>query len=160
MNVAGPVLLMHMRQFPHKTESVHHQVAVITAFLVLPVLIFACFGNNQNRVIKYHELRGAQWESMNRIQEDFRKNVFRECLSQSKLSMNCSNCEYIYIDVIIVVDGKGRMCGYTKTAEKVCRDKAPAKLERCFMEYLESLTFPKNLRNMSMEIRLGTGLKC
>ncbi|HOT43735.1 MAG TPA: hypothetical protein PLM53_04715 [Spirochaetota bacterium] len=109
---------------------------------------------------KDHELKGAQWESINKIKEDFRKNVFRECLAQSKLSMNCSNCEYIYIDVIIVIDRNGRMCGYTKTAEKVCRGKAPVTLERCFMEYLESITFPIHVRNMSVEIRLGTGLKC
>jgi hypothetical protein len=97
---------------------------------------------------------------MNEIHENFRKNVYYNCLSQSRLSMNCSNCIYIYIDVIISIDNKGRLCGYTKTVENICGNKASEKLERCFIDYLESITFPNNLRNMSIEIRLGTGLKC
>jgi hypothetical protein len=74
--------------------------------------------------------------------------------------MNCADCEYIYIDVVVVIDKTGRMSGYTKKAEKVCRGKAPEKLERCFIDYLRSITFPENLRNMIIEMRLGTGLKC
>lgn len=97
---------------------------------------------------------------MNEIQENFRKNIFRQCLDESRLSMNCSDCVYIYIKVIIVIDKKGRLSGYRKISENVCGQKATEKLERCFIDYLESISFPKNLRNMSIEMRLGTGLKC
>ncbi len=111
-------------------------------------------------IVKDYELAGDRWQSMNEIREGFRRNVFRRCLAQSRLSMNCANCEYIYIDVIVVIDKGGKLAGYSKTAEKVCRGKAPEKLEKCFIDYLRSITFPKNLRNMSIEMRLGTGLKC
>ncbi len=134
--------------------------ALIVICFVFALLDSSCSGNRQNIILKDHELRGEQWQSMNQINEDIRKNVFYKCLSQSRLSMNCSNCEYIYINVIIVINREGRMCGYTKTVENVCGGKAPEKLERCFIEYLESITFPRNLRNMSIEMRLGTGLKC
>ncbi len=97
---------------------------------------------------------------MNEIREGFRRNAFRRCLEQSRLSMNCANCEYIYIDVVVVIDKNGKLSGYTKTGEKVCRGKAPEKLEKCFIDYLRSITFPKNLRNMTIETRLGNGLKC
>lgn len=157
---AGPFICMAMRYFFNNTAPCPASIAFLALCLAALPLFSSCSDALSTIVVKDHELRGAQWESMNRINEDFRKNVFSRCLAESKLAMNCSDCEYIYIDVIIVIDRKGHMSGYTKTAEKVCRGKAPARLERCFIEYLASITFPGNLRNMSIKMRLGTGLKC
>ncbi len=156
----GPFILItmcHMHFYLSVSTTARTLAAVCVCFAFLSVF---CSGNSNNRTIKSHELRGDQWRSMNEIHEHFRRNVFYDCLSQSHLSMNCSGCEYIYIDAIIDIDKKGRLCGYTKIKENVCGQKAPEKLERCFIDYLKSIIFPKNLRNMSIEMRLGTGLKC
>lgn len=74
--------------------------------------------------------------------------------------MSCAGCEYIYIIFRIEINAEGRLAGCSKVGENVCGGKAPESLERCFIEYLESITFPKKLRSMTIETRLGTGLKC
>ena len=121
---------------------------------------FSCAADRQPRVIRDHELRDDRWREFNAIRDDFTRNVFPGCIGRSKLKLTCAGCEYIYIIVRITIDADGRMSGYTKVKENVCGRSAPAALERCFIEYLESITFPRNLRGMVIETNLGNGLKC
>lgn len=86
--------------------------------------------------------------------------MYPECLRKFRLKMSCDGCGYIYMTVVIRIDDRGQLSDYDKTGENVCGRVAPQGLERCFMEYLETITFPENLRGAVIEVRLGTGLKC
>ena len=105
-------------------------------------------------------MTGKQWESLRDIKEFWQNNVFKQCIRQSGLTLSCARCESIYLRVIIRIDGTGRLAEYTKIREYVCGNPATEKLESCFMAYLKTLQFPRNLRNMSIEMYLGNGLKC
>ncbi len=129
-------------------------------FVIVLCSGYSCAPHNTKTVIPDHDLRDEQWREFNAISEHFRRNIFPRCTEQSKLRMSCSGCGYIYILVRIEINADGKLSGYTKVGENVCGGKAPAALERCFIEYLESITFPRKLRSMIIETRLGTGLKC
>lgn len=133
---------------------------IILLFTVTAGLNSSCAAIKPLTVVRDHELRDEQWRDFNAISEHFVRNVFPRCLSQSKLKLTCSGCEYIYIIVRIEINADGRLVGYSKIRENVCGRHAPGNLERCFIEYLESITFPGNLRSMIIETRLGNGLKC
>jgi hypothetical protein len=120
----------------------------------------SCATNIPMKVVRDHELRDNQWKEFNAIREYFLRNVFPRCTGQSKLKLSCSGCEYIYIVVRITINAEGKMTDYTKIKENVCGGTAPEGLERCFIEYMESITFPGNLRSMIIETSLGNGLKC
>lgn len=105
-------------------------------------------------------LEGKQHEAFHAIVEQWRLSIYHGCIADSGLTMSCADCTAIFMVVRITIDRSGRMRGYTKIKENVCGHPAPEKLERCFMEYLESVTFPGCLRDMTIETRLGTGLKC
>jgi hypothetical protein len=122
--------------------------------------MFSCVRNDSSNIIIDYRLKGKKHEEFDKILEYWKTSKYHNCMAESRLKMSCSGCEYVYIIVRISIDRSGRISGYTKAGENVCGQKAPEKLERCFMEYLESITFPPCLRNMTIETRLGTGLKC
>jgi hypothetical protein len=128
--------------------------------MTVSLLGVTCVSSMESTVIIDYELKGDKRKAFNEIHDRFMHEKYPECLKKFKLSMNCSDCEYIYIIVRITIDADGRIKGYVKMRENICGEKADERLERCFIEYLESITFPVNLRNMVIETRLGTGLKC
>lgn len=141
-----------------KVLNVHILKQIV--FVIVISSFSSCIPPGNMAVIADHELRDEQWREFNAISEHFRKNVFPVCTEQLKLRMSCSGCEYIYVVFQIEINAGGKLTGCTKVGENVCGGKAPAALERCFVEYLESLTFPRKLRSMIIQTRLGTGLKC
>jgi hypothetical protein len=134
--------------------------------IIILILLAVCLGSGLScvtrpaTVIRDYDLRGDQWKEFNDFRDTWVRNSFPRCLEQSKLHLTCDGCEKIYIVVRITINSDGKMVGYEKISEHVCGRPAPAKLERCFIEYLESIIFPRKLRSMIIETRLGNGLKC
>jgi hypothetical protein len=120
----------------------------------------ACISSMESTPIIDYELKGDRRKAFDEIHERWMRDRYPDCMKKFKLSMNCSHCEDIYIMVRITIDARGRIKEYVKIREDICGGKADERLERCFMESLESITFPRSLRNMVIETRLGTGLKC
>ncbi|HOD16963.1 MAG TPA: hypothetical protein PK307_09065 [Spirochaetota bacterium] len=141
-------------------KVLNEHILILIVCVIVISSFCSCTPHKNLTVIADHELRDEQWREFNAISEHFRKNVFPVCTEQLRLRMSCSGCEYIYIIFRIEINAGGRLTGCTKVGENVCGGKAPAALERCFVEYLESITFPRKLRSMIIQTRLGTGLKC
>jgi hypothetical protein len=138
-------------------------ITLLASLLLLVIGAGACMfcaSDRQMKTVRDHELRDDQRKEFNAIRENFIRNVFPGCTSNARLRLTCAGCEYIYITVKIAIDANGKMSGYTKTKENVCGGPAPAALEKCFIEYLKSVTFPRKLRSLIIETNLGNGLKC
>ncbi len=117
-------------------------------------------GNSKHAIVKEYDLPDKQWRRWNEIKEFWMKNEYLPCLKRFKLRMSCSHCEYIFIKVELKIDAEGRLIGYKKIGENICGKKAGKKLEECLLKYFKNLVFPEELRNMTIEASLGTGLKC
>jgi len=136
-------------------------------FLIIVVCVVSagCFhslphSSRPPPVVKEHELKNEQYRQWESIRSGWFKNEYQNCLKRSGLRTSCSGCVYIYITVVLDIDEKGRLSGYRKTGENVCSGEAPPELEACLVEYFGHLVFPESLRNMRLEVFLGTGLKC
>jgi len=132
----------------------------IMAIALSAALIIACGTTQPIVVVKEDELEGKQWRAYQEIRERWMKEAFSSCLTKQHLKLSCSGCEYIIIVYRIVIDGKGRIVAYEKIRGNICGATSSPELEQCFIQYLTSITFPQPLRNMTIEVRLGTGLKC
>ncbi len=107
-----------------------------------------------------YELTDEQWASYYKISDHWRRTVFPLCLKQNGLKLTCAGCESIYLAVRLHIGPDGKLSRYERMSDHVCGGKSTEKLERCFIEYFESITFPENLQNMIIETKLGNGLKC
>jgi hypothetical protein len=116
--------------------------------------------NSTHAIVKEYDLPDKQWRRWNEIKEYWMKNEYLPCLKRFKLRMSCSHCEYISIKVELKIDGEGSLVGYKKIGENICGKKAGKKLEECLLKYFKTLVFPEELRNITIEASLGTGLKC
>jgi hypothetical protein len=128
--------------------------------LVITGTEYSCDQKLQNDVVQDYNLQGNQWRAFNVIMENWRNNNYQKCLNQFNLQLTCDGCDAIYIKVKIKVDKSGHLVRYVKTGANICTKDSTEELERCFMEYMESLTFPECLRDIGIEITLGTILKC
>ncbi len=113
-----------------------------------------------SHILKSYELKGDSWKDWNKIYDDWMKNEYHKILKENKLKMNCSECENIYLEVILNIDSTGKMTFYKLINSKKCTEKFSKKLEIQFMKSFFNMEFPPSLRNMFFEARLGTGLKC
>lgn len=129
---------------------------------MMPCILFdfSCVRPAGQIVYADYLLEGEKRQEFSKIIEYWRATIYPRCLRDSGLRMSCAECTSIFMVVRISIDHNGRMSGYSKTRENACGQEIPEKLERCFMEYLGSIIFPSCLRHMTIETRLGTGLKC
>jgi len=129
-------------------------------------LLFGC-NKTQNpvrpdspkRILSY-ELTGSAWTDWKAIDADWMKNHYWTCLEKLNLKMSCAHCENIYVDVELHINAEGRLESYKILKENICENKITPELEESFLAYFKELTFPESLRNLIIEARLGTGLKC
>jgi hypothetical protein len=114
---------------------------------------------NAKRILSY-DLQGSAWTAWKAIDKDWMENQYWACLKKFNLKMSCAGCENIYIDVELHINAEGRLASYKILKENICSGKITSDLEQAFLAYFKTLTFPESLRNLIIEARLGTGLKC
>ncbi len=107
-----------------------------------------------------HELTREQWAAYYAVHDTWRRTIFPLCLKKNGLKLSCAGCESVYVRVRLYIGPDGKLARYEKTGGRACGETPPEKLERCFIEYFGSITFPKKLWNMIIETSLGNGLKC
>jgi hypothetical protein len=115
--------------------------------------------DSPKRILSY-ELSGSAWAAWNAIDADWMKNHYWACLEKFSLKMSCARCENIYVDVELHINVEGKLESYKVLKENICENKITPELEQAFLEYFKKLIFPESLRNLIIEARLGTGLKC
>jgi hypothetical protein len=111
-------------------------------------------------VIKSYQLPDPAYEKWDEIETYWFKKVYRKVLTKYHLKLSCANCQYIYYTVILYVSKDGKLIKHKKLKENVCSKKGPKGLLEDLLKYFKELQFPKELRGIGIEVRLGTGLKC
>jgi hypothetical protein len=115
--------------------------------------------DSPKRILSY-ELSGTAWTDWKAIDADWMKNHYWACLEKFNLKMSCGRCEDIFIDVELHINAEGRLDSYKILKENICEKKITPELEQSFLEYFKKLTFPESLRNLIIQTKLGTGLRC
>ncbi len=115
---------------------------------------------SKKEIVKTYELKDEEYKKWRDISDDFNRKKYLSCLKKQKLKMNCGNCTNIFIDVVLNINETGKLNGYEIIKENICTRKISKKLKKCFMDYFENMAFPEESKSKSIEIRLGTGLKC
>jgi hypothetical protein len=131
-------------------------------FLILLFFTFPLFPQNTviHPVVKEYELTAAQYKIWTEIKKEWFKNEYPHCLKKRNLKLTCAGCESIFIRIIFTINKNGILEEIENVSEKVCGGKADNKLKECFLKNFKTKIFPDELRNMKIEITLGTGLKC
>jgi len=134
-------------------------------FIFLSINIYSDESTTQKQevkkeIVKSYELKDEEYKKWRDISDDFNHKKYLSCLKKQKLKMNCGNCTSIFIDVVLNIDETGKLNSFEIIKENICTYKIGKKLKKCFMEDFEKMTFPEESKNKSIEIRLGTGLKC
>lgn len=108
-------------------------------------------------IIKEYELATIQQIAWDSIKQEWISNHYNKCLKQQKLKISCKDCPAAFIHVQLDIDAEGRLSTYKILKKRDCNKLG---LEECIMDYFEQLRFPKTLRKISLEVRLGRVLKC
>ncbi|HBS86960.1 MAG: hypothetical protein A2W91_01970 [Bacteroidetes bacterium GWF2_38_335] len=99
-------------------------------------------------------------KTINNIYDDWFKNIYRPALPGFNIKMNCGDCVYAYMDVVFYISDKGKIVRYVVEKENFCAKNADEKLKTKLLDYFLNYTFPVELRNKAVRMKLGTGLKC
>lgn len=118
-------------------------------------------GNEDSlKIVNSWDLDKLQFKDWNIIQEKWFEEVYRPALDKFKIELNCSDCEYAYIDAVIYIDYEGKIVKYSIEKSNVCGNKASPELIIEFISPLLKIKIPKSLSNKAIKVKLGTGLKC
>lgn len=131
---------------------------------MIMVLLFFSFGFKaqvaKDSIPKSYDLTGPQYSAWTNFYNNWRVVEYPKILKENKLKMNCSGCESIYMEVIFTINEIGKLSNYKVIKSKKCGKEFSKKLENRFMKLFLDFQFPKDMRNLKFEVRLGTGLKC
>jgi hypothetical protein len=139
------------------------KISLCLILVLLSALLMVCSGDEDVEafeVVKSYKLPDPAYGKWDEIEHYWFKNIYRKVLAKHKLKLSCADCANIYYIVILYIDRDGRLAKHKKLKEKVCFEKGPKGLLQDFLKYFKDLEFPKELRSMAIEVRLGTGLKC
>ncbi len=131
--------------------------------LIISLLFFSLSFKAQetkDSISKSYELKEPQYSAMQKIEQEWFAKEYYVILKENKLKMNCSGCESIYMNTIMVIDSVGKLKDYKVVKSRKCATTFSKKLEERFIKWFVDLKFPQELYNSRFEIRLGTGLKC
>ena len=111
-------------------------------------------------IVSDYELKDEQWSAWKVYSEKWMKQEYGKILKANKLKMSCNGCENIFMDVVITIDGGGKLKYYKCLKSDKCGDEFSKGLEIAFMRWFFQQTFPKELYGLKFRTRLGTGIKC
>ncbi len=133
-----------------------------TPILILFLLLsFAFKAQQTNTTIPHsYDLTGPQYDEWTNFYNNWRITEYPKILQENKLKMNCSTCESVYMEVLFVINEIGKLDHYEVLKSKKCNEGFSKKLEKRFMKAFMDFQFPKDMRSIKFEARLGTGLKC
>ncbi len=142
-----------------------------SSYIILFVLLVSAAGlscrssstsphKNRDRIIDAYKLPGPAFVQWIKLKEKWFGEVYRPALKKHGIRLNCSDCEYAYIRVVIHIDSEGRLFRIDRVKENICGKPAGEKLFRDFTDHFRKITFPLHLRGYSVRVTLGTGLKC
>ncbi|MDF2437119.1 MAG: hypothetical protein K0Q95_1495 [Bacteroidota bacterium] len=108
---------------------------------------------------KYYQLNESQSSAWKKVDADWNKEFLR-ILKEQDIKLSCKDCSAVYIDVGLSITNEGKMEYYRLVDSKKCGENFSKGLEIRFMKWFFNYNFPKELRNLKVEVHLGDALKC
>jgi len=99
----------------------------------------------------------ADWKS---IQNAWYATEYDRVKYDMKITTGCKTCNAFYMDVIIKINGAGKMESYKVLNGKACGRAMNKAEELRMMKMFFKFEFAGSLRNTTFKTRLGTILKC
>lgn len=99
----------------------------------------------------------ADWKS---IKNAWVANEYDKVKFDNKVTLNCKTCNSFYADVVIKINGAGKMEYYKVVGGKCCGRGLTKSQEVQIMRMFFKFEFPGTLRNATFRTRLGSILKC
>ncbi len=99
----------------------------------------------------------ADWKSVEKI---WYANEYDKIKEENKITLACKTCNSFYMDVIIKVNGNGKLEYYKLTGSNNCGRAFNKAQEIRMMRMFFKFAYPSSLRNTTFKTRLGTALKC
>lgn len=116
------------------------------------------------KAIPESELSGQALEDWNRIREEWTAKGMKTCMDRLSLKFSCSRCDRIFFHIRISIGPEGKIVSCSRRGMNFCgssRESRRSRLfEKCLLDYLRDVLFPASLRNMTLDLSLGNGLKC
>ena len=131
---------------------------LLSAFIA--ALAFSCSGQSRGEPVMEYRLSDRAAASWKEVKDDFNKKGFIPCLAQKKVKVSCAGCTAVIVRGVLHIDSTGRGFRFTKTYGRYCGSELPLDVEKCFMNFFETVDFPPELRGLSIQVDLGRGLKC
>lgn len=113
-----------------------------------------------SKVLNDYELNDKQFGDWKSAQSVWNNNEYDQVKQERGIKLDCKSCTSFYLDVIIKVNGSGKMEYYKPIGSKVCGRGITKAEEIRMMRMFFKFEFAPSLRNTIFKTRLGTSLKC
>lgn len=130
--------------------------------IIIISILFISFSQLSAQIegIKHYELKGKAYQQADSILNVFMKVEYPALLKKYKLKMNCGNCTSVFMDVVFFIEPDGHIVDYVMVDSKKCGAEFDEEMQADFVFFFVQINFPPSLRDMHLQYRLGTSLKC
>ncbi|MBN2680982.1 MAG: exo-alpha-sialidase [Bacteroidales bacterium] len=111
-------------------------------------------------IVNSWDLKNSAYDEWSDFQEKWFLEVYRPVLQKFNIEMNCSDCEYAYLDVVLYIDYEGKVVRFYLEKSNFCGKTVPAEIEKELLDSILKNKFSLSLSNKAIRVKLGTGLKC
>lgn len=116
------------------------------------------------KTLKIAELNPKQMEDWKSVFDQWLMNNFGDCLRAHDFKMDCIDCGNVIMDVVLEIGASGGLQDYTILhVDFDCSNKSEEQIEslkRCMMTYFIRNDYPKSLKGVKLETRIGRVTKC
>ncbi|MCW3085969.1 MAG: hypothetical protein JWP12_3335 [Bacteroidetes bacterium] len=143
---------------------------MIRTLFTAVVLLFAFKAASAQEIVKDtvgtssvkndYELPDNQFSDWKSVEKIWYANEYDKIKAENKITLACKTCNSFYMDVIIKVNGNGKMEYYKLTGSNNCGRGFNKAQEIRMMRMFFKFEYPSSLRNTTFKTRLGTALKC
>jgi len=120
---------------------------------------------NGDTIVFDYQLTELKYTAWLKIKQNWTRKDFQEVIKENKIKMGCggisnNECESLYVDVILKINEKGKLEYYKLLNGKKCGESITKPFEIRMMRNFFKIEFPEELRNLKLQTRLGSALKC
>jgi len=136
------------------------KILFVFAFLFASAMVSAQEVMSIESAPEDYKLTDAQYATWKTISTNWLSDDFEKIKFENKIDINCKSCYGVYMDVVIKINGNGKLEYYKVINGKNCGVAFTKQFEMRMMRSFLKFEYPPELRNVVFKTRLGTILKC
>ncbi len=136
------------------------KILFVFAFLFAATMVSAQEVQSIESVPEDYKLTDVQYATWKTISTNWLSDDFEKIKFENKIDINCKSCYGVYMDVVIKINGSGKLEYYKVITGKNCGVAFTKQFEMRMMRSFLKFEYPPELRNVVFKTRLGTILKC